>query len=260
MTMSQPTRPPDGASRVNFTATLWRAALDIAFPIRCLGCGRAGRFICAGCVDLLPKLSDPFCRICANPGVRGVCSWCRDKNPAVDEIRAPYLYVRRSPIYRAITMLKYGGIRSLAPELADLLAAFLNTHRIGFDVIIPVPSHTSRVRRRGYSQATLIASALGERMRVPVDDRSLTRVRSAPSQLATESREDRWTNVEGGFEASALHPGLTVLLVDDLVTTGSTASACAHSLKQADAAKVVGLSVARSPQSYKDTLADRGNR
>ena len=194
-------------------------------------------------------MTDPFCRICASPGVRGVCPWCRSKSPAIDEIRSPYLYVRESPIYRAITMLKYSGIRALAPELAGLLAGFLNARNIDFDMIVPVPSHPARVRQRGYSQATLIASALGERLRAPVDRGSLSRTRNAPSQLATKSREDRWTNVEGGFESTDLHPGLTVLLVDDLVTTGSTSSACAHSLKQAGASKVIGLSVARSRQS-----------
>ena len=234
-----------GARRL--AASVWKTALDIAFPIRCLGCAESGRFICADCVELLPELVSPFCRVCASPGVRGVCSWCRDKSPAVDAIRAPYLYVRRSPIYRAITLLKYGGIRSLAPELSDLLVRFLGARQTRFDLIVPVPSHPSRVRQRGYSQAGLIASALGDRLSIEVDSDSVTRVRSAPSQLQTASREDRWRNVQGGFASSSRFPGLNVLLVDDLVTTGSTASACAHALKQAGAARVVGLSVARAP-------------
>ena len=75
----------------------------------------------------------------------------------------------------------------------------------------------------------------------------LRRVRDAPSQLQTASRDDRWTNVQGGFVCESDLTGMNVLLVDDLVTTGSTASACASALKRAGAQKVVALSVARTP-------------
>ena len=84
-------------------------------------------------------------------------------------------------------------------------------------------------------------------MNVPVSTDALVRVRNAPSQLETESREDRWTNVQGSFRSESRVEGANVLLVDDLVTTGSTASACAAALKMAGARRVVGLSVARAP-------------
>lgn len=227
---------------------LWRSALDTVFPIDCLGCGTRGRFICQECADKAPRLDRPFCTVCANPGVSGTCSWCHAHAPSVDAIRSPYLYVQGSPIYRAITMLKYGGMRSIAPEVAELLRSFLGSRRsAGPDVIVPVPSHRKRVRQRGYSQASLIAAELGNMTRVPVDAGALVRVKNAPSQLETESREARWTNVQGGFESRSGLEGTNVLLVDDLVTTGSTASACAAALKLAGARRVIGLSVARAP-------------
>ena len=194
----------------------------------------------------MPTLDSPFCRVCASPGVRGVCSWCRAHAPSIDGIRSPYLYVPSSPIYKAITHLKYGGMRAIAPEMGELLHSFLSGHRSRDpDVIVPVPSHPRRIRQRGYTQAALIAAELGRRMDLPVSASALARVKNAPSQLETKSREDRWANVQGGFEARSRLDGVNVLLVDDLVTTGSTASACASALKQAGARRVIGLSVAR---------------
>ena len=145
-------------------------------------------------------------------------------------------------------MLKYGGMRNTAPEMAALLHAFWDRRGSADpDVIVPVPSHAKRVRQRGYSQASLIAAELGRMMGVPVGTGTLARVNDAPSQLETESREGRWTNVQGGFESKSHLNGANVLLVDDLVTTGSTASACAAALKLAGARRVIGLSVARAP-------------
>ena len=189
------------ARPVSVAARIWNAALDVVFPIECLGCGARGRFICHDCADGMPKLERPFCTVCANPGVGGICSWCHAHAPSIDAIRSPYLYVPSSPIYRAITSLKYGGMRSVAPEMAELLYSFWSSRRSADpDVIVPVPSHSSRVRQRGYAQASLIADGLASRMNVPVSTDALVRVSNAPSQLETESREDRWTNVQGELQ------------------------------------------------------------
>ncbi len=227
-------------------ASLWTPALDILFPLRCLGCGVPGGFICAACAERMPTLEEPYCEICANPGTDGICGWCLDNEPEIDQIRAPYLYLPTSPIQKAITLLKYRGIRALAPELAGLLAQFTEGGRARFDCIVPVISHPSRIRRRGYSQASLIASSLGERLDIPVLEDGLTRVRNAPSQLTTQSREQRWNNVQGSFASHHDLSGQVILLVDDLVTTGSTAAAAAATLKGAGALSVFGLAVART--------------
>ena len=227
---------------------LWLGALDVIFPIRCLGCGAPGKFICAPCADRLPALEYPFCDICAQPGTDGVCAWCLDNEPEIDEIRAPYLYLRSSPIQKAVTMLKYGGIKALAPELADLLARFLRDTPENFDCIVPIISHPRRVRKRGYSQAALLAAALSDRLQTPMLADALSRVRDAPSQLTAPSREARWRNVRDSFVCHQDMSGLTILLIDDLVTTGSTASACAAALKQAGALQVSALAIARTPR------------
>jgi predicted amidophosphoribosyltransferase len=194
----------------------------------------------------MPRLEEPFCEICANPGTDGICGWCLDKEPEIDQIRAPYLYLATSPIHKAITLLKYRGIRALAPELADLLIRYMEDSPARFDCIAPVVSHPSRIRRRGYSQAALIASDLGRNLDIPVLEGALTRVRNAPSQLSTRSREQRWNNVQANFTSQHDLSGLVILLVDDLVTTGSTAASAAHALKEAGALGVFCIAVARA--------------
>ena len=240
-----------------WTDRIWNPALDVLFPIRCLGCGLPGRLICLVCVEQMPRLEEPFCEICANPDTDGICGWCLDKEPEIDQIRAPYLYLPTSPIHKAITLLKYRGIRALAPEIADLLIRYMEGSPAQFDCIVPVVSHPSRIRRRGYSQAALIAANLGRRLDIPVLENALTRVRNAPSQLSTRSREQRWNNVQANFASQHDLSGLVILLVDDLVTTGSTAATAAHALKEAGALSVFCLSAARtawsrSPESVGD--------
>ena len=229
-----------------WTDLIWNPALDVLFPIRCLGCSVPGEFICAPCAELMPRLEEPFCEICANPGTDGICGWCLDREPHIDQIRVPYLYLPSSPIYKAITLLKYRGIRALAPELANLLAQYIEDSPARFDCIVPVVSHPSRIRRRGYSQAALMAADLGRRLDIPVLEDALTRVRNAPSQLSTRSREQRWNNVQGNFASQHDLSGLVILLVDDLVTTGSTAASAARALKSAGALGVFCIAVARA--------------
>ena len=222
-------------------------ALSALYPLHCLGCGEEGGAICQACRVALPRLAPPYCRVCAQPGVGGTCNWCRENAPAIDRIAAPYLYVGSSPIYRAIGQLKFRGVRAVAPELAGLLAAFLDSRRMVVDLIVPVSSHRSRLRSRGFNQAALIAEELGRLVSIPVRSDLLVRTKNARSQLGMGSREDRWLNVRENFECVGSADGLRILLVDDLVTTGATMSACAHALKGAGASRVVGLAVARAP-------------
>ncbi len=231
---------------ISRAASIWTPALDILFPRRCLGCGVPGGFICADCAERMPRLEEPYCEICANPGTDGICGWCLDKEPEIDGIQAPYLYLPASPIHKAIRLLKYRGVRTLAPELADLLAEFMEDSPARFDCVIPVPSHPARIRRRGYSQASLIASHFAIRLDIPLLADGLARVRNAPSQLSTQSRERRWNNVIGNFASDLDLSGMVILLVDDLATTGSTAASAAHALKDAGALSVFGLTVART--------------
>jgi predicted amidophosphoribosyltransferase len=91
-------------------------ALDLLFPLNCLGCQREGKVLCASCVDSLPKLTPAFCRVCAQPNDPATCHSCLESPPALDGIRAPY--EMEGTIKEAIHNLKYRGLKAAAPELA----------------------------------------------------------------------------------------------------------------------------------------------
>lgn len=223
--------------------SLARSALDLLFPIHCVGCGKEGEVICASCVDGLRKLEQPFCDTCAQPGTHGRCGWCLEHPSKIDGIRAPYLF--EGPVREAVHRLKYRGWRVAAPVLGGLLAGYLDSHRLPGDILVPVPLHSSRLRSRGYNQSDLLAREAGKLLGTPVRDDLLKRANDSPPQVEARNREQRRANVAGNFKASAEVAGMTVLLVDDVATTGSTLLACAAVLKDAGAVSVWGLALAR---------------
>ena len=217
--------------------------LDLLFPPECAVCSREGSFLCADCEPRLPRLSPPYCRMCAEPDAAPTCSWCRADAPAYERIRAPYRYT--GPMRDMVHDLKYGNIRALAPTLGGLLTDYLGSLRFEADVISPVPLHPKRERSRGYNQSHLLAREVSRRIEIPMADDRLLRSMDTPPQVAMSGREERRQNIEGAFECTRDATGLRVLLIDDVVTTGSTMSACASALKDAGAVSVFGLALAR---------------
>ena len=222
-----------------------RAAVELLFPAKCAVCGREGDFVCAACEAALPALHRPYCRLCASPGAASPCSSCLAWPPAYDRIEAPYLM--NGGVRDVVFELKYRGIRALAPDVAELLARHLESARMTADLIVPVPLHGSRERERGYNQAGLLAHELGRRTGLPVES-VLRRTKNTPPQVDMTGSENRRANIEGAFECVADVRGRSVLLLDDVVTTGSTMGACAAPLKAAGASKVWGLAFARQPE------------
>ena len=122
------------------------AALDLLFPLNCLGCQREGRVLCASCIEALPELNPPYCPICAQPNAPATCHWCLESPPAFDGVRAPYQM--EGTIQEAIHSLKYRGLKAAAPELAELLAQYLAEHPMAGDLLVPVPLHSRRLPSR----------------------------------------------------------------------------------------------------------------
>lgn len=146
-----------------------------------------------------------------------------------------------------IKRFKYGRDRTLAPVLGDLLIKALSDHRIAgkkFDAIVPVPLHPLREREREFNQSALLAVRLGRDLRVPVKN-LLRRTRDTAPQAALD-RAGRMKNLEGAFEVSKMTcGGSSVLLVDDVTTTGATLDACAAVLREAGISEVCAVVVAR---------------
>jgi ComF family protein len=156
---------------------------------------------------------------------------------------APFTGPTRATLHE----LKYAANRRLAAPLGELLAARWRRAGRGGDLLVPVPVHAERLRQRGYDQAVLLAEAVGARLGLPVVT-ALQRGRATAAQHAL-GRDARGANVGTAFSVkAALKPrirGRWIVLIDDVVTTGSTMAACAAALVAAGSESVSGLAVAR---------------
>jgi competence protein ComFC len=186
----------------------------------------------------------PFCPRCGAslPSGRG-CRDCRARAfPLVARSFARY----EGPLRRAILQLKYRPNRRLAAVMGGWLADLYRGQAWQATLILPVPLAGRRQRLRGYNQASLIASALAERVALPMEEGGLRRVRETPSQVGLDPA-GRLQNVEGAFEANpAVVHNQTLLVIDDLFTTGATLAACAQAGLRAGARRVYALTVARA--------------
>ena len=165
--------------------------------------------------------------------------------PAFDRARAIFAYdeTSRSPILA----LKHADRLDLVPGFAQWLERSGRTLLAGANLIVPVPLHRLRLWRRRYNQAAELARALGKRASRPVAVGALERIRATESQGAMTSARGRRRNVRGAFRVRepAQVNGQSILLIDDVLTTGATAEACARALKRAGAARVDVLALAR---------------
>jgi ComF family protein len=221
---------------------LVEAALDLALPPRCLGCGARDRWLCADCAASLPPLGAARCRVCAVP-LAGplVCPSCYRDPPHFAALHAP---LQHDGLARElIHALKYRGQRHLAAPLGQLAAGALPGR--DYDLVVPVPLHPLRRAERGFNQSELLADQLRHQLQLRKPPGSLVRVRSTVPQVGKD-RLHRWENVRGAFAwRGAPLDGRPLMVVDDVATTGATLEACAAALKSAGSGPVTGVTVAR---------------
>ena len=220
-------------------------ALDLLFPRWCVGCGREGDFICPDCRRSLPRVMPPLCPRCGLPRPSAtLCPVCLGWQAEIDGIRAPFRF--DGVMRQAIHELKYRNLRALAGLLAQLLNGYLLEYPLPAQVLVPVPLHPKRLRERGYNQSYLLAKELGKLARLPVVDDCLFRERHSLPQARTSTVGERRGNVADAFTCRHQRlEGKHILLIDDVSTSGATLDACARVLKQAGAASVWGLTLAR---------------
>jgi ComF family protein len=218
----------------------------MALPQRCELCaGVSGTdLVCGACMRDLPWLARA-CPVCALPSGGGVCGQCLSDPPPFDATIAAFSYA--FPIDRLIHSLKYQGRLALAEWCADAILAQRGNSGAGPrpDRLIALPLAVPRQRERGYNQALEIARVIGARSGVPLLPRGLSRVRATPPQAALPWAE-RAKNVRGAFACDLDLSGLTVALVDDVMTTGASLAEAAKILKASGAASVENWVVART--------------
>jgi len=224
---------------------------DCLLPRLCPACGDPagpGRELCPGCEQSLPILQHA-CPRCAIPyeqaQTHGECGACQKQPPAYT--RAIALYCYAPPVDYFIRELKFRQQLGLACLLGEQLARRLVAESVRPDVIIPIPLHRARLRERGYNQALEIARPLARALGVPLDYRSLVRVRATAPQTGMTVAERR-KNLRGAFALrnTDVVGKLRVALVDDVMTTGSTVQAAAHCLRAAGAHEVEIWVIARA--------------
>jgi len=247
-------------------------ALDLLFPPRCRVCETHGCDpICPLCYARLERVSGPLCHLCGLPFDASthhgnLCPECRAAR-RIDRIRSVCHYTGR--IRKAIGELKYRGHRELVAPLAQVLQEYLSNAldvadtvdpyytappSIGssqVDLLIPVPLFATRERERGFNQAGLLAEELGRLEGLVVASGALVRKRETPPQVGLSAIERR-VNVRGAFEAvdRAAIRARTILLLDDVCTTGATLEECAKTLVRAGAERVWAITLARQHKDW----------
>lgn len=224
--------------------------------------------VCESCLGAFEPVGPRICTVCGSPlewhewsqavpreGGR-VCRTCADRRYGFDRARSFAHYSRR--VAQAILLLKFERIDPLAGWFAARLVELARREELaeGADLVVPVPLHRERQRERGFNQADLIARGVAKRLRLPYRPVLLMRTKPRPNKHLL-SLEERWESVRGAF---ATRPGSqvdkqSVLLVDDVMTTGATLDACARALRDAGAKRVIGLTVARA---VRDALPSSG--
>jgi competence protein ComFC len=213
------------------------------YPERCVGCERrASDVLCRTCFDALPRVGSPVCGRCGLPTAFAtfVCEECKNVDFGFQSARAPLKYDGVGK--QVVHALKYRGYK----RVVGRLAAPLMLQVVGeghFDAVVPVPLHSSRLRKRGFNQAVLLARGVAEKMKATVSD-TLEVVRSTRDQVELSAAQRR-ANVAGAYTATKPLRG-KILLIDDVFTTGATMSACAGTMVRAGAEEVHALSLCRT--------------
>ncbi|CAN5846032.1 ComF family protein [soil metagenome] len=219
------------------------ALADMFYPQRCVGCERrSSDVLCRACFEALPRVGHPVCGRCGLPTAFAtfMCEACKNVDFGFESAKAALKYEGVGK--KIVHALKYRGYK----QVVDRLATPLMLQAIGderFDVVVPVPLHRARRRKRGFNQAELLARGVAQKLNASVSD-TLEVVRGTRDQVELSAAQRR-ANVAGAYKAkNSLHGRF--LLVDDVFTTGATMNACALTLVSAGAKEVHALSLCRT--------------
>lgn len=226
--------------------------IDLVSPPVCYTCGcRSYEMVCPACDGMIEAIDDPVCRICGKPGTweKGLCPACRTERPAYDKARALAIY--DFPVREAVIGMKRRSGRRLAeylvPKIHDAFAEDLDAA----DIITFVPITPGRRAYRGHNQAQELAAGLAEMSGKPLIG-TLRLIRGVKDQ-GHLAKKDRQKNIANAFSVrnksgrlAVAIEGKSFILIDDVLTTGGTASACARVLKAAGADIVTVITLARA--------------
>jgi len=237
--------------------------LDLVYPRVCLLCRQPltdSSFpypLCPACFSRLQINRPPFCSRCSRPIATYQhlrCPHCAKNAPVFDRAWGVTLFDER--MRHLIHLFKYGNKTGLRAFFGRLMADFIRLYHVpiyDFDGLLPAPLHAARRRERGYNQSDLLAESLKNTFNIPIIKTAVRRLRNTSNQ-ARLSQKERWTNIARAFKINqSLHiRHKNILIIDDLLTTGATASEITRVLKNAGAANVcvLTLSITNQPHDH----------
>ncbi len=224
---------------------LWKG-IDWIFPPQCPGCQTMGTRWCEACSSSVKPISGHICPVCGEPGSTAeVCFDCRSIPPAFDSLRSYTLFT--GPIREALHHLKYSNDIGLGEVLSPYLVKTYQSMNLDIDLVTAVPLSKKRLRSRGYNQAEELARPFAAMIKKPYLGNAVERVVDTRSQIDL-SAEERRENVSGAFYANSMSiKAKSVIIIDDVSTTGSTISECAGALRKAGAREIHAITLARAP-------------
>lgn len=208
------------------------------------------RYICQDCEKTMKKIVPPICIKCSKPvdlnAPEELCSDCRKHDHSFEMSRSVFAY--EGIVKKGIYLFKYYNKPYFYSFFGRCLVDYMkDTNYCGFNLVVPVPLHRSKLKKRGYNQSELLARYISKTTNAPYGD-VLKRVKKTPKQ-SQMTKEERRKNLKNAFDAKnskiELLTGKTVLLVDDVYTTGSTADECSKMLLKNGASKVYVITIAR---------------
>ncbi len=227
--------------------------LELLFPSFCLGCNTPETFLCTRCLEGIPA-AEPQCIACGDRSLSGaICARCRQREKLVLKGVTFATSYQDDLVRDVIGHLKYYRVKSLAQPLGELVSrqfARVEGHILKnreHARMLAMPLHKYRKRERGFNQSELLAQTISQNLAIPLlSERTLIRTKPTPPQLSMQSRVARLENLRDAFEARDTDEiaGKTIVLVDDVSTTGATLNEAARALKAAGAREVWGLVVA----------------
>ncbi len=230
---------------------LKNAVMQSVLPRKCPLCGKiiaANERICGNCADTLVTVRTPVCRVCGREMFQCICEY---DDFWFDRCVSPFVYTRAART--GVKRLKYKNSAETAEFFGRRMALVVQQEykHIDIDVVAGVPMHASDLRERGYNHAALLGRCVAKTLGLNYSSNLLGKPRATKKQH-TLNRIDRRTNVSGAYKVSRPEAveGMTVLLCDDVTTTGCTLSECAKALKEAGAKRVLCVTAAAVHNSY----------
>ena len=221
---------------------IWKG-LDWLYTPQCVSCGEKGTLLCARCEKEIERVVSPYCLKCGKPIIAGKrCRLCKLTDFCFEAARACFIY--SGPVAAGIKQLKYHQNLELSRTFGKELARLYRSLYWESDLLIPVPLSKERKRERGFNQSEWIAKALGKEISIPVATTALLKIRHTETQVHLNG-DDRRKNLKGVFFAEPVFVReKSVLLIDDVITTGTTLNECSAALLEAGAREVRCLAIA----------------